>query len=525
MSDQGIGWQPELDELARRRELAEQLGGPERVERLHATGRLTVRERIDTLVDKASFREFSQLQGHATYDDEGRFVGFTPKPAVAGTALIDGRKVVVAGGDATVKGGSASAGSMLLGGEPGPTERALAWQLPLVRLLDSAGGSVKGIEDIGRTYLPDGNSLVHSDVALLEISPVVSAVMGSVAGGPAVAACLSHFSVMVRGTAHLFVGGPPVVQAAMGLPTTKEELGGAALHTGESGSIDNLAVSEEDALDQIRAFLSYLPSNVHELAPRLDCDDPIDRREESLVNVVPRNPRLPYRMHDLLEAVVDIGSFFEIAPSYGRSRITGLARVNGYPVGLMANNPSWMAGTTDAAAAEKSLRLMQLCDTFHLPLVDLVDEPGFLVGPDSERAGIERMGARLVQASVRSRMPWVTVVVRRLYGVAGQCHHRPSGMYRRYAWPSAHWGSMPIEGGVMAAYKSEIESAPDPDLRRRQIEGQLKALTSPFRTAEATGQDIIDPRDTRELVAEFVEEAQPVLRRQLGTPSPLGYRP
>jgi acetyl-CoA carboxylase carboxyltransferase component len=220
----------------------------------------------------------------------------------------------------------------------------------------------------------------------------------------------------------------------------------------------------------------------------------------------------------MINAVVDQGSFFEISPLYGRARVTGLARLNGYPLGIMANNPKHHGGSTDVAAGNKVLRLIQLCNTFHLPLISFADEPGFMVGLESEKQGIERAGARLVAATTQSWMPWLTVVVGKLYGVAGQCQHRASGMFRRYAWPSANWGSMHIAGGASAAYRREIAEAADPDAKRAEIEARLQALASPFLTAEATGQDIIDPRDTRSLLCEFVEDAQRVLRSQLGPP-------
>jgi methylmalonyl-CoA decarboxylase subunit alpha len=517
------GWEPEIAELEQRQALAAELGGPERVARARAQGKLTVRERLDLLADKGSFRESGALVGEAVYEGD-ELVGFTPKPVVHGTCLVEGRKVVVCGNDFTVRGGSGSGHVGLLGQEPLPAQRALTSRLPLVKLLDSAGGSVRSVDEIGRTYLPDGNTLVQAEMQLLDVAPVVSAVMGSVAGGPAVSACTAHFSVMVENTSCLFVAGPPVVRAATGAETTKEALGGPDVHARTSGVIDNLAMDEQDAIDQIRRFLSYLPGNVDQMAPRGDTSDSPERRDEALLDLIPRNPRRPHDMHQLLECVLDEGSFFEIAPLYGPSRITGLARVNGYPVGVMANNPKQGAGATNVAGAEKVLRLMQLCDTFHLPLVSFADEPGFLVGHASEASGIERTGAQLAWMSCRSRMPWITFVVRRLYGVAGQVQHRPTGMFRRYAWPSARWGSIPIEGGVLAAYRGEIEAAPDPAAKRQEIEQRLQRLTSPFRTAEVTGQDIIDPRDTRLLLAEFVEDAQPVLQTQLGPPA-IPYRP
>ncbi|MEA3218476.1 MAG: methylmalonyl-CoA decarboxylase subunit alpha [Acidimicrobiia bacterium] len=517
-------WDEDVAELRRREEFARGMGGPESVAFQHSRGKLTVRERLALLADDGSLREFGGLRGQAHYDERDNLVAFTPKGEVNAVCQIDGRKVVVTAGDFTVRGGSASGGHGGLGEELRPNERALEWRLPLIRLLDAAGGSVRGFEELGRTYVPDGNIWSTVDAQLLSQVPVVSAVMGSVAGLPAVNACMAHFNVMVEGTSQLFPGGPPVVKAALGYDVSKEELGGPEIHTRISGSVDNLAATEKDAVAQIRQFLSYLPSSVHEVAPRIDCDDPTDRTEPELRSLIPRDPRRIHNARRLLDLVLDRGSLFEIAPGYGRSRITGLARLGGYPVGVMANNPMHLGGATDVAGGNKVIRLLQLCDTFHLPLVSLADEPGFLVGIDSERAGIERAGARLVSVSCLSRMPWITVVLRRLYGVAGQCQHRPTGMFRRYAWPSANWGSMHIAGGASAAYRREIASAPDPAAKQAEIEDRLRALASPFRTAEATGQDIIDPAETRPLLCEFVEDAQRILAGQLG-PSPLPYLP
>lgn len=522
MSSQGRDWLEEVGELEARRAMVAEMGGAEGVARQHAQGKLTVRERLELLADPGSFREFMGLMGHAVYDG-GQLVRLTPKASVDGFCRIGGRNVVVSGGDFTVRGGSGGGSHGGLGMEMAANRRALEWRVPYVRLLDAAGGSVRTFEEMGRTYLPDGNSFTAPDVHLLRAVPVVSAVLGSVAGLPAVNACVAHFNVMVKGTSQLFPGGPPVVKAALGYDVTKEELGGSDMHTSQSGVIDNLAESEEEALSMVRRFLGYLPPNVWEMAPRQECEDPPTRREERLASLIPRDRRRAYDGHTVIDAIVDDGSFFEIAHRYGRARITGLARMNGYPVGVMANNPMF-GGSTDVAAGEKVMRLIKLCDTFHLPIISFADEPGFMVGLESEKKGIERAGARLVIATIDSQMPWATIVVGQLYGVAGQCHHRPSGMFRRYAWPSANWGSMHIEGGASAAYRRDIESAPDPEAKRAEIEARLKAIASPFRTAEATGQDIIDPRDTRPLLCEFVEEAQPILRSQLG-PTAVPYTP
>jgi acetyl-CoA carboxylase carboxyltransferase component len=517
-----MSWLKEVEELRRRQAFAEGMGGPEGIARQRRGGKLTARERIDILADPGSFCEFMSLRGAGAYEN-GELAAFTPKAFVCGTVELAGRKAFVTAGDFTVRGGSGGAHGGL-GEELSVTDRALEWLLPLIRLLDASGGSVRAFEEQGRTYLPDGNTWTAQDVRALSLVPTVSAVLGSVAGLPAIQACLAHFSVMVKGVSQIFPGGPPVVKAALGIDITKEELGGDHIHTRLSGCIDNLAETEADALAQVRRFLSFLPSSVHEMAPRGPVEDDPDRAEEALIGIIPRNRRQAYDARALLNLVVDRDSFFEIAPLYGRARITGLARIDGYPVGVMINNPRHNGGSTDVAAGSKIMRLLQLCDTFHLPIVSLADEPGFMVGPEAERSGIERAGARLVATICNSRMPWMTVVIGKLYGVAGQCHHRASGMFRRYAWPSANWGSMHISGGVSAAYRREIEAAPDPDAKRQEIEARLEALASPYRTAEATGQDIIDPRETRRRMVEFVRDAQRVLATQVGPP-PFPYLP
>lgn len=516
------GWHREVAQIEQRRRLRAQMGGSEGIARQRKRGKLTVRERIDGLVDAGSFREFHSLAGSGHYEGN-ELKSFVPRGSVEGMAKLDGRKVVLSGGDFTVRGGSGGGGGGL-GNELASNERARQWKLPYVRLLDAAGGSVRGFEDIGRTYLPDGNGWTQIDVDLLSKIPVVSAVMGSVAGLPAINACLAHFNVMVKDTSQLFPGGPPVVKAALGYDISKEELGGPQIHTRLSGSVDNLAETEAEALAMVRRFLSYLPSNVWEMPPRGPVDDDPERREDALIDLMPRDRRQVYKVHDLIDAVLDRDSFFEIAPRYGRSRVTGLGRLHGYPVGIMANNPRHYGGSTDVAGGSKVMRLLQLCDIFHLPIVSLADEPGFMVGLESEKQGIERAGAQLVAITCQSRMPWITIVIGRLFGVAGQCHHRPTGMFRRYAWPSASWGSMHIAGGASAAYRREIDNAPDPEAKRAEIEARLNAIASPFRTAEATGQDIIDPRETRSMLCEFAEDAQRVLRTQLGEP-PIPYRP
>ncbi|OGO04122.1 MAG: hypothetical protein A2Y60_04240 [Chloroflexi bacterium RBG_13_54_9] len=514
-------WQPEIDELKYRQHLAEQMGGPEGIARQHDQGKLTVRERLAALADPGSFREIGKLAGTATYDGD-KLVAFKPGNSVMGICSLNGREVVITGGDFTVRGGAADAAVR----KGNPAQLALEWRLPLVRLLDAAGGSVRTFEQIGRTYVPDSNPSCALAVRLLGIAPVVSAAMGSVAGLPAVEACLAHFNLMVKDTSQVFPGGPPVVKAALGYDITKEELGGEQVVACEGGIIDNVAETEEEAFVMIRRFLSYMPHNVWEMAPRVEPTDDPYRRDEELLSIIRRERHLPYDPYEVLNRVLDCDTFFAIAPLYGQSRITGLARVNGYPVGVMINNPNYLGGSLDVAAGQKVIRLVQLCNVFHLPMVYFADEPGFMVGIESQRQGIVRAGAQVVAAMCETQMPWITFIIRQLYGVAGQCHNRPGGMFKRCAWPSANWGSMHIEGGAEAAYRREIEAAPDPEAKREEIQRRLQAIASPFRTAEAGNiEEIIDPRDTRPILCDFIEMAQGILRTQLGPTAGPGYRP
>ena len=242
---------------------------------------------------------------------------------------------------------------------------------------------------------------------------------------------------------------------------------------------------------------------------------------------MPRQRNRGYDPYAILKHVLDRDSFFEITPYFGRSRITGLARVHGYPVGIMINNPNYLGSSMDVAAGIKVIRFLQLCDTFHLPMVYLADEPGFMIGLEAQREGIVRAGAKMMCTTFQTKMPWITFVIRQIYGVAGQCHDRAMrGMFKRVAWPSAHWGSMHIEGGTTAAYRREIEAAPDPEVKREEIERRLKAIASPFRNAEAFNiEDIIDPRETRPILCDFIEMAQEVLKTQLGPTNGPSYQP
>jgi acetyl-CoA carboxylase carboxyltransferase component len=519
-----MSWKPELEELARRAELARRMGGDERIARARAAGRLTVRERIDLLLDDASFHETGILAGRAEYDESGTLAGFTPSNFVCGRGRIEGRPVVVGGDDFTVRGGAADGA---IGNKMGWAEKAARdLRVPLVRLVDGTGGggSVKSTATLRRSYVP---FIPDWDVSveLLSQVPVVAAALGPVAGLGAARVAASHFSVMVRGSSQLFVAGPPVVRRALGREVGKEELGGSWIHARGSGAVDNEATSEEDALAQIRRFLSYLPTSVTAAPQHAATGDDPERREEALLSFVPRDRRKTYDPRPLLDLVCDRGSAFELGRYFGRPVLTALARIDGHAVGVMANDPRHAAGALDADASAKMVRFIDLCDTFHLPIVNFVDNPGFQIGVDAEKRGTIRHGVRALTAVYQASVPWVSVILRKVYGVAGAGHGAHHRLNLRYAWPSGEWGSLPIEGGVEAAYRREIEAADDPDALRARLEAGLASMRSPFLTAEAFGiEEIIDPRDTRPLLVEWVQRAHEIVRTARA-PVARGHRP
>ena len=520
-------WRPEIEEIHRRRKLAEACGGADAVARHHASGKLTVRERIAALLDPKSFREVGQLAGHATYDQSGALTKFEPAPYVMGIGKIDGRPVAVGGEDYTIRAGTGFGSDRRKGGQGGFIED-LAWEyrIPLVNLIDGTGGTVNTAKRKGYTVVPGyGQDGCERSAELLGVVPVVSAVMGTTAGGPSMRAILSHWSIMVKGTGQIFAAGPPVVERAFGDKLTKDELGGTKVAVDTAGTIDNVAEDETDCLRQVRRFLSYMPQNVWELPPELRTDDPADRCEDALAEIIPRSERQAYNMKKLLEMVVDRNSLFEIQPTYGRALITAFARMDGRVVGVVANNPMF-GGIMDYKAARKQGHFVELCDMFNIPLIFFADIPGLMVGVESESAAILREGVRARYIGFQVSVPVFTVLVRKCYGVAGGGVIDRAGLNFKIAWPSGNWGSLPVEGGVKAAYRREIEAAPDPAQREREIEEDLRQLASPFRTAEAFAvEDLIDPRETRPYLCQFIEAAQPRLKTQLGPKAKTGVRP
>ncbi len=515
-----MSWEPEIAELRRREKLARELGGAEKVSRQHAAGKLTVRERIAALLDPQSFHELGAIAGRAVYGESGELSEFSPTNFLFGRGQLAGRPVVVGGDDFTVRGGAADAA--IWEKQVMAEQMACELRLPLIRLVDGTGGggSVKSLETSGRTYVP-ANPGWEWVVQNLATVPVVALALGPVAGLGAARVVSSHYSLMVKELAQLFIAGPPVV-ARLGEHLTKEELGGSAIHT-RNGAVDDEVQSEAEAFARTRQFLSYLPSSVYELPARGPAADPSERREPWLIEAVPRDRRKVYKMRRIIDAVVDAGSFFELGRHFGRSAITGLGRLDGWPVAVLANDPYIYGGGWTADAAQKVTRFIDLAETFHLPVVHLVDNPGFVIGLAAEKSAAIRHGARALAAVYQARVPWCSVIVRKAFGVAGAAHQNAARFHYRYAWPSAEWGSLPLEGGIEAAYRAELAAAPDPAALRAELEERLSRFRSPLRTAEAFWvEEIIDPRDTRPLLCEFARLAAPLRRPG---PSAFGLRP
>ncbi|MHC4053830.1 acyl-CoA carboxylase subunit beta [Bradyrhizobium sp. 25ACV] len=519
-----MNWKPELDELARREAFAREMGGVDKVKRQHDQGRLTVRERIDKLIDKGSFHEIGAVSGIGEYDTSGELQKLTPANCVFGRARVDGRTVVVVGDDFTVRGGSADAS---ISAKPLMAEEmAHDFRLPIVRIIEGSGGggSVKTIETKGAANLPGGiggTRWYRFTTENLSRVPVVALGLGSVAGLGAARLAASHYSIMTRKSA-MFVAGPPVVKA-LGQDLSKEELGGADIQT-RAGAVDHAVDTEEEAFACARRFLSYLPSSVYELPPTLPCTDNPERSDEALMNAVPRNRKQVYKMRPIIESVVDKGSFFEVGKNFGKPIIVGLARLEGRAVMVLASDSFHYGGSWTADACQKVVRWVDFAETFHLPVVYLMDCPGFMIGLDAEKAATIRHGVRAMAAVNQTTVPWCTVILRNAFGVAGVVHQPADRFSIRYAWPSAYWGSLPLEGGIEAAYRADIDAAEDKAEKLKEIEARLNKLRSPFRSAEKFWvEEIIDPRKTRSLLCEFARLAEPL--RKPGPPENFSIRP
>ncbi|CAA7268514.1 unnamed protein product [Cyclocybe aegerita] len=512
--DDGSSWAHPLEELKAQQRVirAPNLEDPGYI-RQKANNKLWVRERIAALLDLDSFVEVGSVTGKPAVDDKGDLVSFTPANSVTGFGRVRGRKVFVTADDFSVRGGHADGGIGVKA--PYGETLALRYRVPLIRLLDgsSGGGSVALYLTLGATYIPTLAGLGRSMDAM-GVVPVVSALLGPVVGLAAAKAAIGHFSVMVKGLSQLFAAGPPVVKQATFENLSKEALGGWEIHA-TNGTVDNVATSELDAFLQIRAFLSYLPSSIFEMPPVSTSSDSPDRREEGLISIIPRRRARTYDIRVLIDMVVDKdgnpysekSSFFEIGATWGRSIVAGFARLNGRPVGILTSDCMMNGGAIDALGSQKTAKFVTLCNHFGLPILNLVDQPGFAIGSIAERNATIRHGASAMAALYQATTPIYTVIIRRAFGVAGGAFADPDdGFGNRVAWPSGDWGSLPLEGGIEAAYKRQLDATSSPEEREKlmnELLAKFEEVRSPLKTAHKFGvEEIIDPRDTRPLACE-----------------------
>ena len=443
-------WQDRSDEIDQRRNLALLQGGEAAVQKQKDKGKLTIRERISMLLDEGSFREVGPIVGFGEHGENGN-LSFTPANFVLGMGKISGRHCVVGGEDFTMGAGSPNAAGLRK--SIYTEDLALQYRFPLVRFHEGSGASITGSGGKTAKTLPIAvyeRNRFESIARCLGAVPVVSAAMGAVAGFPAGRLAASHYTIMTK-SSQILTGGPALVERALGISMTKEELGGTEVHE-RSGLIDDVVADENEAFDRARRFLSYLPQNVWQLAPRSQFTEPSGDTKRVLSEIVPSNRKRVYDMRRIVSSIVDDGSFFEMGCKFGPGQITGFARLSGYSIGIFASDPKHNAGSLTAAGAQKLRKFVDLCQTFHLPIVTFVDEPGFMIGPDAERDATMRHGASALVSVALSTVPWASIVVRKNMGLANYAH-MPSGSLV-LAWPSSESGALPVEGGVAIAFSS-----------------------------------------------------------------------
>ena len=513
-----MSWEKEIAEVHQKRKLATELGGKESIALQHAKGRKTIRERIDGLLDPGTFQEIGSGAGNAYRDENGEIKEFLPANFVLGFGKIEERECVVGGEDFTLRGGSPNAAGLRK--SIYAEDVALKYRMPLIRLHEGGGGSVTGAGGSKGAPATVGSPVYEprrfqSVAKTMGCIPVATAALGPVAGLPASRLVASHFCVMTRENSQVLVAGPAVVARAIGEKLTKEELGSAAIHA-RNGVADNIAKDETDAFMQIRRFLSYMPRNAFELTRDSNVDDPADRAEDNLATIIPRDRRKPYDMRKLISMIVDDGSFFELGRLYGPGQIVGFARMNGQSIGIYGNDCRYYAGSMTAAGAQKVRKFVETCETFHIPIVALVDEPGFMIGSEAEKEGTIKFGTAAVLAVSDCTVPWASVVVKKSYGVAAAAHYGNDAYV--LLWPSAEMGALPLEGGVAVAFGREIEAAEDPEEKRRELEEMMSSRLSPFPRAESfSAHDIIDPRETRPMLCSWIDRIRPLLPQLLGS--------
>jgi acetyl-CoA carboxylase carboxyltransferase component len=496
---------PLAADLAARREQIKQGGGPEKIAAQHAAEKLTARERIALLIDAGTFVE---LGIHGRPHSSQRAMDGKEAPAdgvITGYGKVNGRLVAVAAYDFTVM-----AGSMGMTGEfkvARLRELALTKRIPLVWLLDSAGARIQ--EAVGSLFAGTGH-LFREEVVNSGVIPQVAALMGPCAAGTAYIPGLADFVPMVRGRGSMALAGPHLVRAAIGEDVTQEELGGSRVHCRKSGVGDLECADDPECIEAIKQYLGYFPSHCEEPPPVLPSSDPIDRRDDDLLDVLPESNRKPYDMYEVIRRIVDHGVYFDLKPQWAKTIITCLARFGGRPAGIVASQPKQLGGILDNDSADKAARFINLCNAYGLPLVYLMDVPGFMVGTKVEQAGIIRHGAKMLYATANATVPKVTVVLRKAYG---------AGYYvmcgRAYepdlivAWPSAEISVMGPEGAVEIIFRRQVLEAEDPAAKRRELIEQFRSIIDVYIAAgHDMIDDVIDPRETRPTICRALELAE-----------------
>jgi acetyl-CoA carboxylase carboxyltransferase component len=478
------------------------MGGLEKIAKQHERGKLTVRERIDILFDPGTFVELGLL-AHARDGDADA----TPADGiVTGHGEVDGREVWVIAYDFTVM-----AGSMGAVGEQFKAARvrelALRYRKPIVWLLDSAGARIQ--ETAGSTFAGTG-FLFYDQVVMSGVVPQVAAMLGPCAAGTAYIPGLADFVPMVKGTSSMALGGARLVKAATGEEVTDHDMGGSQVHCYESGVGDNEVDNDAECIATVRRFLSYLPSSNTEPPPFRDTGDPPDRLLEGLEKIVPVNPRAAYDVRKVIKAIFDHESWLEIKPTWAKNIVIGFACAGGHPVGVVANQPMHKGGILDLNAADKAARFIRMCDAFNVPLVYLMDVPGFMVGSQVEKEGIIRHGAKMLYATSEATVPKVTVIMRKAYGagyyVMNGKGYQPDTIV---AWPFAEISVMGPEGAVNIIFNKQIEGSDNPDATRAQLIETIRAQINPYLAAGwAMIDDVIDPAETRRVIIRGIKQAR-----------------
>jgi len=495
---------PLAEDLRARRERIKLGGGAEKVAAQHAQEKLTARERIELLIDAGTFVELG-IHGRPHFSQRAMDGREAPADGVVtGYGKIDGRLAAVAAYDFTVM-----AGSMGMTGELKVArlrELSLTKRIPLVWLLDSAGARIQ--EAVGSLFAGTGH-LFREEVVNSGVIPQIAALMGPCAAGTAYIPGLADFVPMVRGRGSMALAGPHLVRAAVGEDVTQEELGGSRVHCRKSGVGDLEVESDEACIDAIKQYLSYFPQNCEQPPPVLPTSDPVDRGDEELLDILPDSGRKPYDMYEVIRRIVDDGTYFDLKPQWAKTIITCLARFGGRPAGIVANQPRQLGGILDNDSADKAARFINLCNAYGLPLVYLMDVPGFMVGTKVEQAGIIRHGAKMLYATASATVPKVTVVLRKAYG---------AGYYvmcgRAYepdlivAWPSAEISVMGAEGAVEIIFRKQVQEAEDPAAKRAELIANFREIIDVYVAAgNDMIDDVIDPRETRATVCRALEMA------------------